>query len=247
MHGTPGCRLLWRAAVTHGLQEVLDRLGVRLIRYDRPGYGRSDRREGRSVADTASDVAAVADAFDLDRFSVQGTSFGSAHALAAGALLGPRVIRVGCVSPMAPYDRLGHEAWSRGQSDAVRTYVASMLEGREQLEATVAAEDDMLRKRASRDDPRDAAIFEHTRNGLGGWIDDEISLLRPWQFEPAAIDGPVQLWYDPDDAVLPARHAAWLAEVIPDASLIQTRSLGHGSKDDPQDDWRRLFGWLAGA
>jgi pimeloyl-ACP methyl ester carboxylesterase len=246
MHGTPGCRLLWRAAVEYRLEDVLDSLGVRLIRYDRPGYGCSGRQQGRSIADTAVDVGAIADAFGIERFSVQGGSFGTAHALAVGAILGSRVRRVACVAPMAPYDQLGSDAWSRGQSDGVRNYVASILEGEHRLAETVAAEDAVLRARASRDDPRDAAIFEQARNGLGGWIDDELAILRPWGFELAAITAPTRIWYDPNDVVLPRQHAEWLAEAIPGARLTQTSSLGHGSKDDPRDDWRELFGWLLG-
>lgn len=244
MHGTPGCRLLWRGAVAHGLEEVLDELGVRLIRYDRPGYGCSDRREGRSIADTAGDVAAIADAFGLDRFSVQGTSFGTAHGLAAAAGLGERVMRVACVSPMAPLDRMGFETWSQGQSDAVRSYVASILEGEEQLIETVSAEDATMRESASPDDPRDGAIFEQVRGGLGGWIDDEKALLRPWGFDPAAVSAPVRIWYDEADTVLPPQHAEWLADAIPGATLTRTSTLGHGSKEDPREDWRELFGWL---
>lgn len=245
-HGTPGCRLLWRGAVQFGLEDLLDSLGVRLIRYDRPGYGCSDRQQGRSIAATAIHVGAIADALGIERFSVQSGSFGSAHALAVASILGSRVRAVACMAPMAPYDQLGPDAWSRGQSEAVHGYVASMLEGEDRLGETVAAEDATLRARASRDDPRDAATFEHARNGLGGWIDDELALLRPWGFELAAIRAPTRLWYDPNDVVLPPQHAEWLADAIPGATLTQTSSLGHGSSDDPRDDWRELFGWLRG-
>ncbi len=51
--------------------------GARLISYDRPGYGGSDRRPGRRVADVAEDVARVADALGLDRFAVAGRSGGA--------------------------------------------------------------------------------------------------------------------------------------------------------------------------
>ena len=45
---------------------VLYRLGIRLICYDRPGYGRSDLLRGRTVADAAVDVLAIADELRLD-------------------------------------------------------------------------------------------------------------------------------------------------------------------------------------
>src|ERR1700733_16110307 len=54
LHGTPGSRLgpFPRA-------QVLYELGVRLITFDRPGYGRSDRFANRRVADVAAHVAAI--------------------------------------------------------------------------------------------------------------------------------------------------------------------------------------------
>src|SRR4029077_7541267 len=79
-HGTPGCRLLPNGLVEAGLIDLLLEFGVHLITYDRPGYGHSERHVGRRVADSASDVATVADALGLDRFSVGGSSSGSIHA-----------------------------------------------------------------------------------------------------------------------------------------------------------------------
>jgi pimeloyl-ACP methyl ester carboxylesterase len=57
LHGTPGSRL-----GPHHRSAVLHRLGIRLISFDRPGYGGADRVEGRNVADAASDVLTIADA-----------------------------------------------------------------------------------------------------------------------------------------------------------------------------------------
>jgi pimeloyl-ACP methyl ester carboxylesterase len=55
---------------------VLYRLGVWLICYDRPGYGGSDRHEGRTVADAAWDVLTIADELKLPEFGVIGRSGG---------------------------------------------------------------------------------------------------------------------------------------------------------------------------
>jgi pimeloyl-ACP methyl ester carboxylesterase len=41
--------------------------GIRLIGYDRPGHGGSSPQPGRSVADGARDVEAIADALVLER------------------------------------------------------------------------------------------------------------------------------------------------------------------------------------
>ncbi|WP_222849294.1 alpha/beta fold hydrolase [Trebonia kvetii] len=46
--------------------------GLRWVSYDRPGYGGSSPRDGRTVASAAADVAAVADALGIGRFAVLG-------------------------------------------------------------------------------------------------------------------------------------------------------------------------------
>src|SRR5688572_21098379 len=89
LHGTPGSRLGPKPRTS-----VLYRLGVRLICYDRPGYGGSARRGKRTVADAARDVAAIADQLGIERFAVAGRSGGGPHALACAALLPDRVTRV---------------------------------------------------------------------------------------------------------------------------------------------------------
>jgi pimeloyl-ACP methyl ester carboxylesterase len=88
LHGTPGCRL------NRPPEEGKVRAeGIRLVTYDRPGYGASDRHRGRRVVDCAADVEALADALDIDRFGVTGGSGGGPHALAVGAPRGSRVRR----------------------------------------------------------------------------------------------------------------------------------------------------------
>ena len=71
LHGMPGGRTLWRGDV-----EAAAARGVRLIAYDRPGYGGSSRHKGRNVADCASDVRAIAQALGIRRLGVTGASGG---------------------------------------------------------------------------------------------------------------------------------------------------------------------------
>src|ERR1700733_6087110 len=89
--GTPGCRLS-RWPVDSAYADS----GVLYVTTDRAGYGQSTRRRGRSVADGAQDVLAVADAMGFERFGVIGGSGGGPPALACGAVLPPRVGRAAC-------------------------------------------------------------------------------------------------------------------------------------------------------
>jgi pimeloyl-ACP methyl ester carboxylesterase len=107
LHGTPGSHSGPRPR-----SSVLYRLGVRLVSYDRPGYGGSDPYPGRTVADAVGDIEAIADRLKLDKFGVLGRSGGGPHALACAALLADRVERVACLVGLAPSDAEGLDWYS---------------------------------------------------------------------------------------------------------------------------------------
>src|SRR5207244_3992809 len=92
-HGTPGSHVL------HAMWSDDARAqGLRLISYDRPGYGGSTRHAGRSVADAAGDVESIADALGIGRFATWGISGGGPHALACAALLPERAVAVAALA-----------------------------------------------------------------------------------------------------------------------------------------------------
>jgi pimeloyl-ACP methyl ester carboxylesterase len=243
LHGTPGSRLLWR-----GLVEDAEARGIRLVGYDRPGYGGSDPHPGRRVADAAGDVTAIADALGLDRLAVEGGSGGGPHALACAALLPERVVATACLAGVAPYPADGLD-WLEGMGQDNLDEFAATLEGRgplerylrEQADAMLAAEPealaDTLRSLLS---PPDAAIltgevaeflYEATRIGIGerldGWIDDDFVFLEPWGFELDDIRTPVQLWHGAQDRFVPLAHGQWLAERIPGVEAHLSEQDGH--------------------
>ena len=98
LHGTPGSRYFRHVG---GMYE---RIGLRVITFDRPGYGMSTRLPGRTVAQGGSDVAAVADHLGLDRFSIVGESGGGPYALAAAAAMPDRVRRCATIFGVGPHD-----------------------------------------------------------------------------------------------------------------------------------------------
>src|SRR5262245_27015104 len=97
LHGTPGSSALYEPNVNDAEEKR-----IRLVAYDRPGYGGSSRHEGRNAADCAPDVEAICDALGIDRFCVWGISGGGPHALAVAALLPERVAAAAALAPCAP-------------------------------------------------------------------------------------------------------------------------------------------------
>lgn len=239
LHGTPGSRCGPRPRTS-----VLYRLGVRLICYDRPGYGGSDRHPGRMVADAARDVRAIAGALGIDSFSVVGRSGGGPHALACAALLGGRVHSAAILVSPAPSDAKDLD-WFAGMAQSnVEEYEKADGDTAE-VEASITDLADQVR-----DDPEnllrhllpelaaadlrvigDVAIrrlmtetyTEALREGAAGWIDDVLALRRPWGFDLSAITAPVLLWHGAQDTFSPVTHAYWLAKRIPTAVIkVQT-------------------------
>jgi pimeloyl-ACP methyl ester carboxylesterase len=99
-HGTPGSRL----DVSFG-DELATGMGVRVISLDRPGYGRSDPGPF-GLSRIASDAEAMADGAGVGRFAALGWSGGGPFALAASAVLGERVTRVGVVAGEGPVQQV---------------------------------------------------------------------------------------------------------------------------------------------
>lgn len=235
LHGTPGSRLGPAPRTS-----VLYRMGVRLITYDRPGYGDSDRDPGRTVSSVAADVAEIADALGLDRFAVVGRSGGAPHALACAALLPDRTTRTGALVSLAPRDADGLD-WFEGMTESnVREYVNAAI-GRSRVTATLgrrslsivadpAASIAEMRGKLPESDRwivADAGIqdmlernfAEGLRDSADGWVDDVMAFSTAWGFDPARIGTPVLLWHGEDDIFAPAQHTLWLARTIPGAHV----------------------------
>jgi pimeloyl-ACP methyl ester carboxylesterase len=243
IHGTPGSSLLWR-----GMIEDAEARGMRLLAYDRPGYGGSDPHPGRTVADAAGDVEAIADALGIDRFAVEGGSGGGPHTLACAALLRDRVVAAACLAGVAPYPAEGLE-WLDGMGQNNLDEFAATLAGRdtlerylrEQADAMLAAEPDAiadtLRSLLS---PPDAGVLTgefaeylaaSTRRAIGerldGWLDDDFVFINPWGFELGEIRVPVQLLHGAQDRFVPIAHGEWLAERIPGVDAHLSAEDGH--------------------
>jgi pimeloyl-ACP methyl ester carboxylesterase len=69
------------------LEQAIERLGLRYLMVDRPGFNGSDPQPGRRVADFAADVRQLADRLRLPRFSILGVSAGAPYALACAAAM----------------------------------------------------------------------------------------------------------------------------------------------------------------
>ena len=127
LHGTPGSRFAGQADGS-----AYANVGARVITYDRPGYGGSDRFRGRRVVDCVADVSAIADSLGIERFAVIGGSWGGPHSLAVAARLPERVTRAACAAGVAPFDMPGFD-WFAGMDAVNIEEMGWALEGEDVL------------------------------------------------------------------------------------------------------------------
>jgi pimeloyl-ACP methyl ester carboxylesterase len=239
-NGTPNSRHLLGSAVADAAAR-----GLRIIGYDRPGYGGSTPQPGRTVADAAGDVRAICAALGISRLVTWGISGGGPHVLACAALLPDLVVAAAALASTAPYDAEGLD-WYHGMGqenvDDTKLYFADEDAARAKMEqdraeVLAASADDLAATIPGLLSPVDAAAFtgeladylaysdhEGLTPGIQGWWDDGVADVSPWGFDLASISVPVLLMHGRQDQFVPFGHGQWLAGHIPG---VEARLLDH--------------------
>lgn len=243
LHGTPGSRVVYPAFVADARAR-----GIRLLSYDRPGYGRSTPVQNRRVGDSAEDVRAIADALGIDRFAVWGFSGGGAPALACAAKLPTRVVAAAVVAGVAPYPAEGWD-WLAGTGEANVTDFQLMLNDRRAWEQKSRNDRDQMMawtretlrteflslcsevdRAALTDEVADyllTAMKEGLQGGAEGMREDSLSTIRPWGFDLSTVRVPVQIWHGGQDLFVPSSHGRWVAQHLPRAETHFLPTEGH--------------------
>jgi pimeloyl-ACP methyl ester carboxylesterase len=242
-HGTPGCGISYAPDI-----ELARERGLRVISYDRAGYGASTAKSGRSVADVAADIEDVADALEIQRFVTLGGSGGCPHSFACGALLAGRCIASGAIASPAPWGAEGLD-WLAGQGEQNIEEWNAALQGPDALEAFLtpmaeeiraATPEQIIEVLESLLPPVDRAVLTGDRakhakrsfdgalaSGIEGWRDDDLAFTRHWGFELDEIGVPTLLWQGRQDKMVPPAHGEWLAERIPGVEAHISDEDGH--------------------
>jgi pimeloyl-ACP methyl ester carboxylesterase len=240
--GTPNSRLLYGPNV----QDAAAR-GLRLISYDRPGYGGSSPQPGRTVADCAGDVRAICTELGINRLAMWGISGGGPHVLACAALLPDLVTAAASLASLAPYGADGLDYFAgMGQDNAddmrltlTDEAAARVKADKDREELLATPPEDAAKAMESLLTPTDAAalrgdlaeyLSSSTQDGLApgseGWWEDNC-MVRPWGFDLAAITVPVLLLHGRQDMFVPFGHGEWLAAHIPGVEARLLDGDGH--------------------
>jgi pimeloyl-ACP methyl ester carboxylesterase len=225
--------------------------GVRLVSFDRPGYGGSTPAPF-GLASIGADVHAIADGLGVAQFAVLGVSGGGPGALAAAAVPGGRVVRVGIAPGTVPFGLLAGAPDDLDDNDRAALALlpgdpaaaaAAFAAGFEPLvelsrkpgnSGLLAAFEDVF---SSRDqellkDQRVAATWadslrEGLRQGTSGAGWDYVSFFGEIDIDLSAVRCPVLMWYGTDDRLVPLARGVWLAGCLPGARLVVRDGEGH--------------------
>ena len=244
LHGTPDSRLT--IDICAGLPTSSR---VRLVAFDRPGYGGSEFARF-DFASVAQDAAAALDALGIGRASVLGQSGGGPFALACAAELGDRVTAVGVASGLGSFlavpgavdeleevDRQGLALIGTDDEAAARRFA----DGFEPMAGLPRADDDTIRSAMRQMLPSDgdalalpgvadglvAVMREALRQGTDGCAWDNVAWLGSWAIDLSAVTQPTWLWYGTEDPLAPVAHGQWLSEQLPHAQLVLRPGEGH--------------------
>jgi len=240
-HATPGSRLFH-----HPDASVAASAGARIIAIDRPGFGRSDFKPGRTLLDWPNDVVQLADALNIQRFAVMGYSGGGPYAAVCALSIPGRLTAAGLVSSIAPLDNpritrgmqgVGHMFFSldRHLPPLARLscwlmcttwrynpdlYFRSQINGlRDSKEAQT-----LLPKMKAM---LTADFLEAVRAGTQGITWDLEILARPWGFHLHVIAADVFLWHGESDTQVPLVMGKRLASAIPHCRATFFPKEGH--------------------
>ena len=241
--GTPMGRMLYDAHVTQAEAD-----GVRMISFDRPGYGGSTPKPGRTVADVVDDTASIADDLGIARFASWGISGGGPHVLACAALMPDRVTAVASVASVAPRGAEDLD-WSAGMGEANIQEFDRAAEGREALTplldewtnmitasppgASFAGLESLISGPDKEALESDVGLFLDGNSKAAltssseGWVEDDLAFLEPWGFDLDGVRVPVLLWQGVHDLMVPPTHGRWLADRIPNVDARISDDDGH--------------------
>jgi pimeloyl-ACP methyl ester carboxylesterase len=241
-HGLPGSRLSWGFLPDQPFPP-----GLRFVAPDRPGYGRSDPNPGRSLLDWADDVAELADALEIEEFSIVGISGGGPGALACAWKIPQRLASVSVVSSAAPtnapdvfegmsrtnrfFMKLAwHMPWLstlnvRFLASVIRKdperYIDTMKFKMHEVDKVILARRE-IREMLAKD------FAEALRFGTQGMVDDMAANHGgPWGFPLNEIHITVHLWACELDHSVPPAMGNYLSDTVPDCKTTHVPQAGH--------------------
>jgi pimeloyl-ACP methyl ester carboxylesterase len=222
------------------------RLGLRIIAPERPGFGSSDPKPGRSILAWADDLLQLLDALELEQADLGGYAMGGLFACAAAFCLPQRIRKMLLISfgvaastreefaGTVPLFRLNNRL-ARDMPSVHRAFISILRRG------IISNPDRFFRQlvtNMSREEARhvESALFrerffeamvEGARQGSAHFAREIELLMADWGFDPAQITVAAELWHGNLDRHVPMVLGQKLAASMPNAAFVPMPGHGH--------------------
>lgn len=243
-HGLPGSRIEVSLAHRHA-----EKLGIRMLALDRPGFGLSTHQPRRIIMDWSPIVREIADRHGFDKFSILAVSGGTPYGLACAAAFPERLDKLGIIVGVPSHDWYRKMAEPKGSGKFIKRILSfpesvlsvSVILAKWYIQITKGK---MMSDRAGEllppvdlevvTDEKYKPTFERNIQEAFGesaeGIKKDIELLiSPWGFDPGSVRVPVELWYGGQDWIVPPETEQELIRKIPDITANYLPDEGHFS------------------
>ena len=226
-HGTPGSRRLAKlfdaAARSHG---------IRLLAFDRPGYGLSSPWPERTVRDTARVVPPVLDDAGIDTAGVVAFSGGAPYALASAATHPARIDRLDLVAGATPPRFAAEQPAVQRLLRGMATTTPRLLRAAFRVQTRVARHRDpsFVVGQYTTGDTADAVsdhvagivredFLEAFANHRHGAVTEFRHAAGDWNVAFDDVDTEVRVWHGTDDTNVPLAAVRRFESELPNAEL----------------------------
>jgi pimeloyl-ACP methyl ester carboxylesterase len=238
--------------------DLLPGFKVRIVAFDRPGYGGSDPLPSPGLRAAAESLLEGVSRLGLDRPALCGTSAGAPYALALAGLAPQRFGRLALLSGLAP-DRLaaagGAAAWlprlarsPRLAAALLRTITAAAA--RPRVAAAMMRPLDLQLRRYVDDAELRRSVVRALRASLGqgiaqgarGVLDDVAALTCHWQLPRLPPGLPGLVLHGRQDWIVPVAHAERFRQAFAAAEMVITDDEHVSAVVNHRE---RILSWLA--
>ena len=226
-----------------GLDRMSKEQNARIIAVARPGTGLSDFKGCREILDWPDDAIELADALQVDRFTVLGISEGGPYAAACAFKIPERLTATAIVSGMGPVDAPGARdgtSWTYpGKGSVTRRLLLMMTSmglrkkpdqfSSNTKETFEGPDKELVSETPELMNGLVDTIGEALRSGVAGAHYEAGLYTHPWGFRLEDISIPVQLWQGELDTTTPARMGHYLSHSLPNCQARFYPDEGHYS------------------
>lgn len=235
-HGWPMSRLQAKL-----IDKEAKEFHIRILSLDRPGYGLSDYKEGRTILDWVDDVDEFVRILKIDKFSVLGQSGGGPYALACAYKIPERILDTIIVSGLAPpyipellsgMFPINKFGWNNLSKIPL---LAELAAGIQFIESKSSFKKLLPLYRSKQEIETIGPLFreiiiirrEAFKEGFRGSALDLKLYASDWGFKVKDIHKKVYLWYGGDDKFVPIAMGQYYESEIKNSKLTIFPHEGH--------------------